>query len=379
MGLPIRLDISNEDVTRSLSGYRAQAKWDKFMTRAIRRVHSLNIINSLPSPKTLLCDTLRVLLEHDPPRIIKVLRIQRLFAGEFADPSLEILLAASQSSGILGSITVLHLSNILLPWTSAAYHNLTDLRLEFTASEGAEISTSQLGGILAASPELVVLKLEFIRIRQSIHWDTDDVVRPVHLEVLYLGYMDYESWVALLSVLSLSDCLGALEVCFGPALERISHPVRDFLRGVHVKTLAVFSLGSGSSPQWVLSLSTTIPSLKSLILSDYNPDTNGLEAATSGDSEANIDNTPHLPHLFLVTSDNLYLEELKLIVSVYGVRTLHLDGLRRYRRIPNVKRPEDLETALLQLFPSLTCILSDEDTTRHWPCRTTFDQDGATT
>ncbi|KAG8781558.1 hypothetical protein FRC12_021763 [Ceratobasidium sp. 428] len=255
------------------------------------------------------------------------------------------------------------------------YHNLVDLRLEFAIPEEGEISMLQLANILAASPGLAILKLEEMTITPSDNWKAEKVVRLAHLELLYLKGLTYDSWVALPLVLSLSDCPDTLEVGIhhgeGVRFE-LSQRVQDFLRGAHIKTLGICLLGTDDNPQWALSLPRIIPSLENLILPSCNLlNLRGSEEVVE-ELEANTIAPSCLPHLFLVSS-NLDLGKLKSIVSVYRVGTLHLDGLFGSYGLDSGSSKAELRTALLESFPSLECTISDEDTTRHWPCRRMFD------
>ncbi|KAG8767994.1 hypothetical protein FRC12_005897, partial [Ceratobasidium sp. 428] len=366
-GLPIYLDISNDGVVDQWDGYPYEPAWEEFLASASQQVQALNILDSFTAPQPLLHKAIRLLLRHGSSGVLKTLCIKRPRYEDHTDLG---DFSADQSDPILRSIIVLHLSNTLLHWTSAAYHNLIDLRLQFTEDDRRDISTSQLAGILAVSPGLTILKLEYILITLPDGWDAENVVRLAHLEVLCLLYLSYDSWVALVSVLSLSDCLSNLEVGIcaqDPRFSEISHLVRDFLHGVRVKTLAITSF-EYDDPQCALSLSATIPSLENLVLSDYN-----LLSKLRGDEvtgnrlEVNVNTGSCLPHLFLASS-KLDLDNLKLIVSVSRVETLHLDRVQSWYGYSGPPRDE-LRAALLDTFPHLTCLITDEDPTRKWPCR----------
>ncbi|KAG8713193.1 hypothetical protein FRC09_018985 [Ceratobasidium sp. 395] len=365
--LPIYLDISSkEDITKWDN--QSKTQWKAFLANAIEKAHTLNIVDLCIS-QTFLDETIRLLLRHGSPGVLKALCIKRTRCEDYADLG---GFPATQFDPILRSITVLHLSDTLLPWTSTAYHSLVDLRLQFTENDKREISTSQLAGILAASPGLTILKFDDITITSSDDWDAENVVRLAHLEVLCLWFLSYRSWVALISVLSLSDCLGSLEVGIRaqdsvPHFSKISHLVQDFLHGARIKTLAIIGF-EDDDPHCALSLSATIPSLQSLVLSDCDLLQSRGDEATGDEPNINVDTPSRLPHLFLASS-KFSLDNLKRIVSVSGVETLHLD------RVPtrcghNGPTKDELRAALLDAFPRLTCVITDKDTTLKWPCRT---------
>ncbi|KAG8709070.1 hypothetical protein FRC09_000893 [Ceratobasidium sp. 395] len=371
-GLPIYLDIRSEEVVEQWDDYPAQPQWEKFLASASQQVHTLNLYDSFRLPETLLYEAIRLLLSHGSPGIMKALRIRRPEAEELGN--LEPLLSANRSGDVLHSITVLHLDDVSIPWTSMIFHNLVDLQLEFATANEGEISMLQLANILAASPELVILKLQEMMITTSDNWSIEKVVRPAHLELLYLKHLTYDSWVALPLILSLSDCPGTLEVGihdYGGNPPEISQLVQNFLHGARVKTLGIFLLGRDDNPQWALSLSTVIPSLENLILSHCNLlNLHGPER-TVDKPEISANTTTRLPHLFLV-SGSFDLDKLKLVISLYGVKNLHLVGRPSQYMLENGPPKDELKAALLETFSDLTCIASAEDTTLFWPCHTMF-------
>ncbi|KAG8692194.1 hypothetical protein FRC09_011403, partial [Ceratobasidium sp. 395] len=153
-------------------------EWEAFLASVSQQVQTLNILDSFHTPRTLLYETIRLLLRHGSPGVLKTLRIKRPNSDEYADLGDLV----GQSDPILRSITVLHLNDVVLPWTSVAYHNLMDLRLQFSEAEEREISTSQLVDILGASPGLTTLKLDYITITTSDNWNAKNAVRLAHLE-----------------------------------------------------------------------------------------------------------------------------------------------------------------------------------------------------
>ncbi|KAG8709068.1 hypothetical protein FRC09_000891 [Ceratobasidium sp. 395] len=372
--LPIYLDIYSKKVEK-WNNYPSKPQWDTFLASVGQHVHTLNIVDLFRSPITFPDEAIQVLVSHASSGMMNTLRITKQSGAEQSE-SLNSLFAGRSNDAVLHSITVLHLHNVLIPSTSAIYHNLTDLRLQLHYND-ENIPTSQLelAGMLAASPGLTILKLEFLNITPSEDWDENKVVRLPHLKVLYLEGLCKESFVALIPILSLSDCLGALEVgihrCYDGYLEEIADLSQDFLRGARVKTLALSpNLDYHDGAQWALSFSKTIPSLENLILETYYLRDVRESREKTDEPEIHVGAMSHLPNLFLMVHE-LNLEKLKLIVSGYGVKTLHLDSSRFYGFDGPSK--SELKTALLESFPSLKCTVSDKDTTRHWPCRRFFD------
>ncbi|KAG8737115.1 hypothetical protein FRC10_008562 [Ceratobasidium sp. 414] len=285
------------------------------------------------------------------------------------------LASADNSDAVLRSITVLHLQEMVIPWSSTTYHGLVDLRLEFTAESEAWVSVAQLADILAASPTLEILKISGLGVVRSGDWNTAISIPLVHLKVLYLSDMYDATLELLLSLFSLSDCLGSLSIGFQTHRQvNLAHLIDDFLRNSPTETLA-FSEASalGTSPLRALSISRTIPSLRNLVLSQFNPlDIEELEtmAAELGTSSSHqMTSSLHsLTHLYLVSSE-VNLDDLKIIVPMYSVRTLHLESCTAFETTIG-----DLKNSLLEVFHDLVCVISDVDTTSKWPCRTMFDQ-----
>ncbi|KAG8687811.1 hypothetical protein FRC08_011754 [Ceratobasidium sp. 394] len=288
--------------------------------------------------------------------------------------------SVQHSDAVLRSITVLHLQEMVIPWPSTAYHGLVDLRLEFSAESETWISAVQLSGILAASLTLEVLKLSGLGIVRPRNWDLTTSIPLVHLRVLHLGGMYDASWELLLPLVSISDCLGSLSIGFHMhSQDNLTDLIDDFLRNTPTETL-VFSEASvsGASPLWALSVSRTIPALKNLVLSQFNIlDIEDLEAmeAELGSNDPSSRQTHALNHLYLVSSD-INLDDLKIIVPMYNVRTLHLESctvVETEEANPPITIAE-LRERLLKAFPHLVCVISNVDTTSGWPCRTMLDQ-----
>ncbi|KAG8698750.1 hypothetical protein FRC08_005733 [Ceratobasidium sp. 394] len=200
---PIYLTISepNENNDRPLSGSSST-----FLTRASRRVHTLDI--SSEGYQSGVTNTIMQLwLRHGLGGVTKVLRARRLRG----DP-LQLGLPGEQAGEPLGSVAVLALDDVTIPWTSMVYHNLVDLRLWFSSSTKARISISQLATVLASSPGLVILKIYGLEVASLDDWDATTAVQLVHLEALFLGNLSYRSCELLLPLIPLSNCLGDLSI-----------------------------------------------------------------------------------------------------------------------------------------------------------------------
>ncbi|KAF8704575.1 hypothetical protein RHS03_05791, partial [Rhizoctonia solani] len=95
-------------------------------------------------------------------------------------------LPVEQLEDIMLHLTSLHMLDIFFPWSSKAYHNLTDLCLAYSPYSWAKISESNLVGTLRSSPLLRRLGIQ-INIVDSLPATTP--IKPValeHVEILDL-------------------------------------------------------------------------------------------------------------------------------------------------------------------------------------------------
>ncbi|KAG9077554.1 hypothetical protein FS749_010552, partial [Ceratobasidium sp. UAMH 11750] len=302
----------------------------------------------------------------------KVLRARRTRG----DP-LQLTLPGELAEELLRSVAVLDLDDVTIPWTSTVYHNLVDLRLWFSLNREARISTSQLATILTSSLGLVTLKIYGLEVTSLDDWDATTVVHLVHLEVLYLGSLSRRSCELLLPLIPLSNCSNNLSI----GLEfrdwaGIAHSMRDFLRGTQTRKLACCGDQGNASPRWALSLAEILPVLEDLVLYEFQylgaeeirDMASEHQPSPDGDQPHGIV-APCLPRLYVVSSQ-VNLEGLSFIISRCGVRNIHLEKCSaRTARELSVR---DIEVRLRRDFPDLVCIISNDDTTRGWPCRVVY-------
>ncbi|KAG8717940.1 hypothetical protein FRC09_013409 [Ceratobasidium sp. 395] len=284
-----------------------------------------------------------------------------------------------RAEAVLLSASVLHLQEVVLPWTSAAYHGLIDLRLEYNKGlSEARISITNLANTFTASPALETLKISGLAITLSDDWDSSTRVPLAYLRVLCLSNMFNESWELVLSLISLSDCLNTLSVGFKTYNQsELASPICHFLRESPVETLAFTEgSGSGASPFWVLEASTAAPLLKNLILVQaifFEDEECDTLAALLVDMSSS---SRRLPNLYMVSS-LLDFSDLQLIVPRYGVQALHFERCNTVFSMSDIpgdpKTPEELGDRLRDSCLGLNCTVSDIDTTADWPCRTMFD------
>ncbi|CEL61270.1 hypothetical protein RSOLAG1IB_09892 [Rhizoctonia solani AG-1 IB] len=86
--------------------------------------------------------------------------------GSLHEEDLILDLPEQRLDDVMVHVTALHTFDLLLPWSSKAYHNLTDLRLNCnTLPHGGEISESDFVRILRSSPLLQRLELGLTMIK----------------------------------------------------------------------------------------------------------------------------------------------------------------------------------------------------------------------
>ncbi|CAE6467368.1 unnamed protein product [Rhizoctonia solani] len=160
-----------------------------FLTTAAPRVRSLSIMarSSTPLGDKFCASVLATCFAHCIPGTITDVSIEAPGPLDYdwipsMQPYLrEGRLAKSTIETLWAPITVLHLSQCDIPWSSKAYHGLTELRLHDCPS----LNSSRLMSILQSSPQLRVLELDSFRrpISENPLWEP---VPLNNLEVLVL-------------------------------------------------------------------------------------------------------------------------------------------------------------------------------------------------
>ncbi|KAG8743496.1 hypothetical protein FRC10_011969 [Ceratobasidium sp. 414] len=282
-----------------------------------------------------------------------------------------------RAEAMLSPLTVLHLTNILIPCSSAAYHGLVDLRLSTEGRRNTiELSVSQLAGILSASPNLSSLNITGVKVLPS-----DSPKSPtflVHLKLLCLFAMDDESLGLVMSLIPLSRCLEELSV--GLSIGRSNgHLVENFLRGARIKTLACMTFGEQPG-QWPLLLSTVVHPLDHLIIRGFEPlkplDIETLRVELEERKAENRLNKGFpfpLPHVYLA-SGRYDDDDLTFITRMLSVQKLHVE---RCTKLESQGKLNRLEAKLPETPPNSVCTFTEMDTTAEWLCCRVFDLFGA--
>ncbi|KAG9112295.1 hypothetical protein FRC07_007977, partial [Ceratobasidium sp. 392] len=376
--LPISLTVIEPESTIA----DADESWSNaetlaaFLMPASKRIRTLDI-NSWAYSTEAINIVLKNWLEYCSDTEARILRIIRPNAESFTEVlphEWEFnLLSAERAESALQPLSVLELHDIVIPWGSTAYHGLVDLRLDFRETSEAQIPVSQLANILTSSPELVNLQINGLEVIRSHNWDAMTAVELVHLQVLYLGNISTSSCELLFPLIRLSNCLNELDVTldFHNPTARMVHLIQDCLRNTNTKVLVCTDAMYLSNPQWALSLSIAIRSLKALLLlgfalpNESEADVMALESRLdTDDSESHETTTPSLPHLFLIAS-GVTLQQIKTIVRRYGVRVVQLDAcsLKASTGGNEPKGMKELKDHLREIFPDVVFIVGQGDTT----------------
>ncbi|KAG9101266.1 hypothetical protein FRC06_003228 [Ceratobasidium sp. 370] len=324
-------------------------------------------------------DMLEIWLDNSFVKTTKALRVLlRIDVVPHSIPRWDLdLLSLEHAEAVLSALTVLHLKNNLIPFSSAAYHNLADLRLLLTVRCSHNgISVSQLAGIFAASPGLSTLKLQGLEVVPSSDWDAIKVTPLIHLEVLCLLDMDDESLELVMRLVPLSRCLGELSIGLN-AGDNILPIAQDFLRGSRTKKLACTMHHGSDSIWWPLLLSKVVPLLEHLVIVNFTPRrAPNMEDLVldlerhKGEGGLNEEFPSYAPHVYLA-SCTISQDVITLIARVLGAQTIHLG---RCYMMDDRGKLVGLDVTLLEALPSIVCPATMVDTTARWPCRTMFDR-----
>ncbi|KAG8731984.1 hypothetical protein FRC12_019483 [Ceratobasidium sp. 428] len=199
--------------------------------------------------------------------------------------------------------------------------------------------------------------------------------------------MSGSSCELLLPLINLSSCANYLDVTLdfhNPTRETICL-MQDFLRNTPTLTLVCTDTKYISAPEWALSVSAAVSSLDRLLLFAFgcaqsrNPArAMAIEDQLIGsEGELNATITPPLPQLFIAKSA-VTLAQLKAIVSRYRIQTIYLDSCHLDSLMApshdrdTVAGMNEMKKDLLEFAPNVQCVISSDDTTWRWRCRTIF-------
>ncbi|KAG8770554.1 hypothetical protein FRC12_004192 [Ceratobasidium sp. 428] len=265
---------------------------------------------------------------------------------------------------MLHSLDEIHLENIYFDWDSKIYWNLADLRLVFGCDKGkSPISTLELTKILKASPELEILKLEGLEIRETEDLAGKTPIAMKHLSVLHLVNMDPDSLQLLLPLMTLSGPLP--EIVLGIAVgSQMQDEFEAFLVRSKITTLYCLDQDDCYSGFFPLPSGQPLDDLRILVL-------DGLSIVETISRGANRHTSQLSAHPLSVTlvDCTVDLGTLNALILDYDIQTLcfevcQLDPVAKH----DFEDLDGLRDSLLETFPELDCTISDADSTWNWVC-----------
>ncbi|KAG8758261.1 hypothetical protein FRC12_010058 [Ceratobasidium sp. 428] len=264
----------------------------------------------------------------------------------------------------LHSLTTVHLENVYFDWNSKVYWNLTDLRLIFDCDKGkSPISTLELNKILTASPELEILKLEGLEIRETENWAGETPIAMKRVSVLNLVNMDPGSLRLLLPLITVSGPLP--EIVLGIAVSsRMQDEFEAFLVRSKITTLYCINQDGSYSRFFPLPSGQLVDDLRILVLDNLS-----ITKTMSGGANRRTSQPSAHPLSVTLVDCVVDLGALKALILDYGVRTLRfevcqLDPVAKH----DFEDLHGLRDSLLETFPELDCTISDEDSAWDWVC-----------
>ncbi|KAG9119445.1 hypothetical protein FRC07_005528, partial [Ceratobasidium sp. 392] len=193
----------------------------------IRRIRTLHI-QSFAYSTEFVGSVLNLWLDYGDAQLSRSLFVYRpyfdgLLSVDEPEPGTRVS-QSKNSERVLLSVKILHLEGSMLPWSSSAYRDLVELKLQFHRCE-VTASMSQLANLFSASPALVILKLAYLTVTRTEGWIQSAPVLLDHLEVLDLVNIEPHSLELLLPLIQLPDSPNDLSVAIPfdkqpqPALE----------------------------------------------------------------------------------------------------------------------------------------------------------------
>ncbi|KAG9121420.1 hypothetical protein FRC07_002633 [Ceratobasidium sp. 392] len=271
------------------------------------------------------------------------------------------------------AIKSLHLQNAPSNWRSTIFHGLIDLRIQAGGSVHVAVSLQDLANVFAQNPSLVTLKLSGIDIG-SWSWGEDEAPPPVVLEflqVLNLIDLDLDILKLVLSLIAQPKRSAHLSAGLTFYESDSNFVYEEFFERCHVSTLY-----HESDTEYLQSRQIP-PSIDRLIV--FKSDiTQQPVIGQSGSLDSNASSSHHIPYVTLV-SCVVALEGLVSLIADLDIQVLRLDCCLMDRLMDSEGLihhvTQDMAALLREVYPNLTCTVSDVDSTAHLPCRTMFDRE----
>ncbi|QRV88557.1 F-box-like protein [Ceratobasidium sp. AG-Ba] len=244
---------------------------------------------------------------------------------------------------VLRSVRVLDLYYARFSWDSPAYQQLTNLRIS-GRERAVVVKAPELFGILSSSPSLEVLNLEGINVLQIREWTQPIPITFNHLRTLWISGHTSGSVAILFSMMTITcECAARIKTL------DINHGgVAEFFSRSQVARLAL-ECNRDDTLSSVVSLLETLPHVPTIVLSGLHinapPDQYQPKTHPSG----------RWPNMTLART-TIDLEKLQYIVSLLGVRNLHLENCNAEDWCTETL--ERVRTSLIKACPGLECSIT---------------------
>ncbi|KAG9099502.1 hypothetical protein FRC07_010516 [Ceratobasidium sp. 392] len=263
---------------------------------------------------------------------------------------------------MLLALNTLHLSHVLIDWSSNAHCGLVDLQLDLPYLS-ISVSTRQLARIFSASPALGTPKLGPIKVHHTKNWVQPAPVLMGCLEVLNLIEMMPDDAHSLLSLITSTSPRAELSIRLAVNTV-IDDRIVGFFSRSKISTLYCL-YNTGSLKDWKRFF-RYLPSLDALILHGYDL------VGVSVDEPNRLLTPPSRVTSVTFLGCTIKFDSLKRFLLVFDLQELRLEGCSVSTKLGHYVR--DVPELLREIYPNLQC--SDEsgaDWSEHLACRMMFD------
>ncbi|KAG8694048.1 hypothetical protein FRC08_008736 [Ceratobasidium sp. 394] len=299
---------------------------------------------------------LNLWLEGGNPSLAKSLVVYRPNASMLLSPdghsrNVTLMSRSDNATGILRSLSKLHLQNVMFDMDTSTYRNLVDLQLSCFCAP-TPISIAQLADVLSANQALATLKLSSLTLTRPEGWSHPAPIALSCVQVMNIFHLDPDSLRLLLPLISLTTA--SVAVGLGPApFNQIHNEFKGLLTRSNVTALYCWQDKGHPFPTWS-SLWGLLPSLDNFVLDEFHMgDEPVVEENTSNPQSPP---PPRLPSVLLLDC-TVTLVGLTALIAKYGIQKLRIERCK----ISNGSEDgwEWTRASLLATYPELECTLSD--------------------
>ncbi|KAG8688125.1 hypothetical protein FRC09_013096 [Ceratobasidium sp. 395] len=367
---PIYMHLN--EANTSISKPTSMEKMDQTMSLLSQHLHHVFAldINSDGYFPDLITRTLNTWLACSGKELSRVLVVDFPNAKSVLSFSDTLMAEPENAEEMLRSLTMVNLENIYFDWNSKIYWNLRDLRLVFDCDDGNSpaISTLEFANILTASPELEMVKLVSLEIREAKDWARETPIAMEHLSILHLVNMEPDSLRLLLPLIAVSGPLP--EIVLGIAVgSQMQDEFEAFLVRSKITTLYCVDQDDSYSGFFPLPCRQLVGDLRILVLDNLS-----IVETMSGGTNRRISQPSAHPLSVTLVGCTVNLGTLKTFILDYSIQTLcfevcQLDPVAKH----DFEDLHGLRDSLLETFPELDCTVSDVDSAWDWVCYKMYD------